>query len=338
MLRIHFTADDLARVRLLKGWGPLAETCFSLVRSVGRGRREGSAPRSVWGVRPASGLVHPYAPLIVGGALDLVTLTGPAGSIEEGLAALLAVRPEHLRAEITTAAATAGWPEARLRRLTGEIDPAGDRDDRRQFAAFLHHQHRVAVAPHWSRIHARLSAEHSALTQVLGNGGVDGLLGSLAPFARWRSPVLEVGDGGHLGEIRLDGRGLLLVPSVFHGPGPTAWISGVDEQAPVVLFLPLARRTGDLAAVLSQPSAAHRLGTLVNLLGRTRAHALDSIADRPCTTTELARRLAVSPANASEHATVLRDAGLIATTRQGRAVRHRLTPLGERLLGGGDAP
>ncbi|WP_089155509.1 ArsR/SmtB family transcription factor [Micromonospora sp. NBS 11-29] len=322
MIRIHFTADDLARTRLLKGWGPLAETCFSLIRSSGRGRPAAPGP------------AHPYGPLLGRGSLDLLTLTGPAGSIEEGLAALLAVRPDHLRVEIRTAAASAGWPHARLRRLAGEVDPAGDRDDRRRFAEFLHDHHRIAVAPHWSRIHDRLSAEHSALTRVLGNGGVDGLLAWLAPFARWRSPVLEVGLGGPVQDIHLGGRGLLLVPSVFHGPGPAVWINGVDEQAPLVLFLSLARRAGDLAAVLGDPAGAPRLGTLVNLLGRTRAHALDSIGDGPCTTGELARRLAVSPASASEHATVLRDAGLIATTRQGRAVRHRLTSLGERLLGG----
>ncbi|MFD2767226.1 ArsR/SmtB family transcription factor [Micromonospora eburnea] len=335
MIRIHFTADDLARVRLLTGWGPLGETCFSLARSFGRNRRQVLTPRSPQGHRSTVALAHPYAPLLGSGALDLLTLTGPTDSIEEGLAALLEVRPQHLRAEITAAATTAGWPQARLRRLMGEVDPAGNRDDRRQLVRFLHAHHRHAVAPHWSRIHARVKAEHSALTRVLSKDGVDGLLTWLAPFARWRSPVLEVEHCGVLTDIRLDGRGLLLVPSVLQA-GPAVWLNGVDEQAPVVLFLPLARSTADLAAVLSEPSAAPRLGALVNLLGRTRAHVLDTIGDGPCTTRELAHRLAVSSASASEHATVLRDAGLIATTRQGRAVQHRLTLLGERLLRGAD--
>lgn len=60
---------------------------------------------------------------------------------------------------------------------------------------------RVAVAPHWSRIQARLSTEDAALTQALAAGGVDGLLAALAPFARWRSPVLEVGGGSAVDEM-----------------------------------------------------------------------------------------------------------------------------------------
>lgn len=53
-----------------------------------------------------------------------------------------------------------------------------------------------------------------------------------------------------------------------------------------------------------------------------------------CTTGQLAQRLDVSLVSASEHATVLRRAGLIVTARQGRAVLHTLTPPGADLLDG----
>ena len=43
----------------------------------------------------------------------------------------------------------------------------------------------------------------------------------------------------------------------------------------------------------------------------------------------------ISLAAASQHASVLRDAGLITTQRQGRAVLHVLTPLGTELLKAG---
>jgi DNA-binding transcriptional ArsR family regulator len=43
----------------------------------------------------------------------------------------------------------------------------------------------------------------------------------------------------------------------------------------------------------------------------------------------------ISLAAASQHASVLRDAGLITTHRQGSAVLHVLTPLGAELLRGG---
>jgi DNA-binding transcriptional ArsR family regulator len=41
----------------------------------------------------------------------------------------------------------------------------------------------------------------------------------------------------------------------------------------------------------------------------------------------------ISPASASEHAKVLREAYLIQTCREGRSVRHSLTPLGRTILG-----
>ncbi|WP_431913682.1 ArsR/SmtB family transcription factor [Micromonospora carbonacea] len=337
VLRLRFTADDLARVRLTKGWGPLAETYFSLTRL----RRH--HPRDLLGGwtarvgRTSSGLVHPCASLFDGGQVDLITLTGRTTSIEEGLEALRAVRPEHLRAELDTAVTIANDVGDRLRWVANAGDVAGSRADRSRLATFLGDYHRVAMAPYWDRIHARLSAQHAALTRVLAEQGVEGLLSALAPFARWRPPVLEVGHSHRpvLSETPLGGRGLLLVPSLFYDSRPALWNSVVDDQAPPVLLLPATRGPGDLATILAHPSGANRLAAVANLLGRTRAHALDCIgAQGSCSTGELARRLGVSPASASEHTTVLRDAGLVVTTRQGREVRHRLTTLGHDLLDG----
>lgn len=57
----------------------------------------------------------------------------------------------------------------------------------------------------------------------------------------------------------------------------------------------------------------------------------------PATTTALAARLAVSLAAVSQHTKVLREMGLLTTSRVGPAVRHGLTPLGHRLLDGRDS-
>ncbi|MBT2404775.1 MULTISPECIES: helix-turn-helix domain-containing protein [unclassified Streptomyces] len=54
-------------------------------------------------------------------------------------------------------------------------------------------------------------------------------------------------------------------------------------------------------------------------------------------TTGLARRIGVSNATASAHASALRAAGLLTTTRTGRSVHHARTPLAELLLTGGTA-
>jgi DNA-binding transcriptional ArsR family regulator len=70
-----------------------------------------------------------------------------------------------------------------------------------------------------------------------------------------------------------------------------------------------------------------------NLLGRTRASVLTSIAESPhLTTKELASLLGISPAGASQHATVLREAGLITTRREGGAALRILATAGFALL------
>jgi DNA-binding transcriptional ArsR family regulator len=70
---------------------------------------------------------------------------------------------------------------------------------------------------------------------------------------------------------------------------------------------------------------------LARLVGRTRAAVLFAARTRP-TTSELAQRVGISAASASEHATVLREAGLITTHRHRNTVRHTLTRIGVDLL------
>ena len=99
------------------------------------------------------------------------------------------------------------------------------------------------------------------------------------------------------------------------------------------LILPAAGNDGTGHAHLRNGPRAHQLA-LAALIGRNRAAVLASVGDG-CTTTELAGRAGISLAAASQHATVLRDAGLIASRRQGGAVLHVLTPIGMELLQAG---
>ncbi len=55
-------------------------------------------------------------------------------------------------------------------------------------------------------------------------------------------------------------------------------------------------------------------------------------ADEGCTTGEMARRLHISAAAASQHTTVLRNAGLLVSQRERNTVLHTLTPLGRAVL------
>ncbi|MCS7479486.1 winged helix-turn-helix domain-containing protein [Umezawaea endophytica] len=73
---------------------------------------------------------------------------------------------------------------------------------------------------------------------------------------------------------------------------------------------------------------------LVALLGRTRAGVMQALTT-PRSTSEIGRVLNLSTSSASEHATTLRNAGLISTTRRGNSVLHVLTSRGHALLGAG---
>jgi DNA-binding transcriptional ArsR family regulator len=177
------------------------------------------------------------------------------------------------------------------------------------------------LSAHWTEIRARLDAEYATRARLLAEGGIASLLATLHPTVRWQPPVLELARPGAAVEHRLGGRGLDVVPSLFCPAGAQVY-----------------RPAGDGPLLLIYPAPAHDReaepgGGLGELLGQTRAAVL-AATTAGATTGELARRLRISPAGASQHATVLRKAGLILSTRRGNAVLHTVTPLGTALLGG----
>ena len=139
---------------------------------------------------------------------------------------------------------------------------------------------------------------------------------------RWNPPVLEVYVPFEQ-SLRLDGRGLLLVPSYLSWGTPDVLR---DASLPPVLVYPVEHD-------LTHCAGPHRVtGTSVAaLIGQTRTSVLESIGDGS-TTSELARRVGVSAASVSQHTAVLREARLIHTSRVGKAVLHTITPLGVALL------
>ena len=83
--------------------------------------------------------------------------------------------------------------------------------------------------------------------------------------------------------------------------------------------------------------AARTPAALGELLGRRRAGILVALGAE-ATTTELARRLAASPAGVSEHLGVLRRAGLVRARREGRAVLYSRTAAGDVLTAPASSP
>jgi DNA-binding transcriptional ArsR family regulator len=123
--------------------------------------------------------------------------------------------------------------------------------------------------------------------------------------------------------VALDGRGLLLIPSAFWWPRASA-ITEPPWQ-PCLIYSP------DGVAVLWEPAEVEPAEAVQDLLGRGRARVLGGL-DAPVSTTELARRLRMSPAGVSAHLRVLTRAGLADATREGRAVLYSRTPTGDALL------
>ena len=79
--------------------------------------------------------------------------------------------------------------------------------------------------------------------------------------------------------------------------------------------------------VLDASHAERRLGALI---GHTRSQILVALTD-PHTTGQLARKFNVSAATVSQHTSVLRESGLIATRRDANTAIHVATRLGTTL-------
>ncbi|HEX3778619.1 MAG TPA: DUF5937 family protein, partial [Pseudonocardiaceae bacterium] len=197
----------------------------------------------------------------------------------------------------------------------------------RQLGTTIRDYFRVGLAQYWQRISAAIHADLAARADLLSREGIGQLLASLHPDVRWHSPVLEIPFPLDR-DTHLDGRGLLLVPSFFCWGQP---ITLQDPDLPQVFVYPIDH---DLSWAQRRPAAPSSLQSLAALIGSTRLAVLTTIADGGCTTTRLAKRVGVSAASASEHAAVLRDAGMITTTRQGRCVIHSATPTATTFLTG----
>ncbi|MFI6586053.1 ArsR/SmtB family transcription factor [Embleya sp. NPDC050493] len=321
MLRFHFTEADLRRVVVAPAPNALLEVALS-VRYL---RTPTGTPWSrtglrVWrhevtrGLAPRAGILGDLDPP-QGGIFDFfVQLSAP--DLHDGLdlacrtptgelADEIAVLPHPVRTAPLLRELADGTALGRQRLA---------RDTRRYFASSL--------APLWSRIQAGAVTDRALRAETLLRGGVDAMLATLVPHWSWQPPVLCVPAPCAPRDVRLDGHGLLLVPSYFiRSP-----MFGRSPGGPMELFYPL--HTGE------RPARA--TDTLGPLLGRTRAAVLAALR-HPAGTSEVAERTGISLPSASEHTTVLRKAGLVSTTRVGAGVLHTLTPLGVDLLRGDSA-
>lgn len=206
--------------------------------------------------------------------------------------------------------------------------------------------HAAAVAPYWDRMLAAAIAPALAWKHTMSTDGLETLLNGLHPDISWHRPILSIiPDWRHCppgcphralvatfqrdGVLRLavSRRGLTILPTVLT-PFCTAWMD--DREGPFVsvrlLLVPVS-----VASHILQDVVAEQPDPLADLLGLTRACVLRACTDAPQTTTSLGRVVGISNSSASEHAAVLRAAGLLTSNRTANRVVHRATPIGVAL-------
>ncbi|MEV6171018.1 helix-turn-helix transcriptional regulator [Streptomyces sp. NPDC051954] len=328
MLRIHFTAADLGRVRLAQRADVLWESVLSLHQLAGpdffftawsRRARSSLAGAGLGAdVRLLMSLVPPtgYFP-------DFLTpaANGPSADLETGIEAVLTTGKRRLRTDIALLADEVARPAGWLDDLARGRPPA-----LRRLGTALRRYHQAALAPCSTASATQVGADRESQVQRLLDHGSEALLAHLGPTLRWRPPVLEA-DYPVDRDLYLQGRGLTVIPSLYaiHIP-----VTLADADLQPVLVYPVPRGPLWLPDTPDHPATT----ALDDLLGPTRAAALRHLGT-PHTTTSLAARLTTSPSTVSRHTAVLRRAGLVTTERTGTSVLHRRTLLGTALVHGG---
>lgn len=318
MVRYEFGLSDLARLRF--AISPMWELVISLralrdpseatmhlpwVRSV-RERVRGLDLLPLLGLVPPKG----YIP-------DFLTPPPktPLASLEEELEAIRSTPVARVRGEVGVRVRDGLSPELAepfQRRPRQSVEHLAD-----SLAAYW----QAALEPHWPRVRALLEADLMYRSRRLTEGGPTALFADLHPAIHWRRDGLEI-EMAYSTTMPLEGRGLLLVPTVF--PSRPFTVASAYWQ-PTVMYP--ARGVGLLWETGGEPPAE----ALAAVLGRGRAAVLQAL-DAPRSTGELARRLEITPGGASQHLSSLKAAGLVSSNRHGRSVLYARSPLADELV------
>lgn len=323
-LTLVFGRDDPARVRF--AISPLFETTAA-VRVLLEPRRHPYHLPWFGSVRPDTERLDLW-PLLalsprIGWHPDFLTPipAGPGTDVADQLTQVAATPADQVAREIRrslTERSGEPVPEAAWRLLD---DPAATLA---LLTDLLERCWQLLIAPHWPRLHDLLQADVMYRTQLLGDYGLERMLGDLHQRIHWTGRAMVFDWPGQAQRHRLDGDGLVLIPTAFNWPSLSPFI---DPPVRKALAYP-ARGIAELW----QPARTQQSAALARLLGATRAALLESLAE-PASTGTLARRHGLAPSTVSEHLAALHGARLITRRRHRHAVIYEHTPLGAQLTG-----
>jgi DNA-binding transcriptional ArsR family regulator len=324
--RVHFTAEDLSRTRVADAPLPLWELAVAMRALLGRAQpvrldqwrrrvraRLDDSARMVLSLNPPVG----YSPTFF--------LASTSGDLDEAMEEARATPRADVQAELS-------WIARRQRMPSWSRGLGDDPELLDRFHDGLTSLYTHMLKPYWDGISGLVVADRSARMRDILDGGVERLLSRANPlWLRWRPPVLEIRmpDGAEH-DLRLHGQGVVLVPSVF--ATRSTIVTGIGPQ-PAITY-PAGTDTPLDGLRVLRPGYAG-ISAVSALVGQTRSAVLSMIAEYPgCSTKELATLAGIAPASASEHATILRESGLINTLRHHNTALHSPTGLGLALLNG----
>ena len=325
ILNVKLSGDDLANVRF--SVSPTQHLIIALTM------RNTSLPAQRWWRRTRRHVPQSAAPLLELLAAhpdyspDFLTppiaLSKPSGAtaLTDDLDAIRAVSDDQIRGEVLWGLEPPDGIASSVRALRD-----GDPRQRERLLTAISALFQACLADDWTDMRRRLQSDLARRVATLAGGGVGRMLADVHPgLAQPLAWSLQYADvGAYAGTEyfhELDGSGFLLSPNLFlSGRAPS--LSLTPWQQPLVFYSADHGPQG--------PQAGGR-DPLAALLGKGRTAALRAIG-AGCTNGELARRLEVSAPAASQHASALRNAGLVTTIRSGQSVVHSVSVLGADLL------
>ncbi|SEJ22399.1 Helix-turn-helix domain-containing protein [Arthrobacter sp. yr096] len=238
--------------------------------------------------------------------------SSPLTRIDDEFAALSVIPAEQFHSDLMSVhgvipAFYAGPARPAIRRMVGVLEDFWD----------------SCFAPHWLRMRTILEADIVYRGRQIAQSGLFTMLNDLSATADFDGHALSIRLQTPVSRTeQTDGLGLTLVPTMFTRRASAPVSAGM----PPMLMYP-ARGQGAMWETerVANPAA------IVAVLGEVRTSLLTALA-APASSTELGVRFGVTTSAVNQHLRVLRDAGLVTSTRYGRSVLYFRSELGSALL------